>query len=267
MRNFKKVIYILTALIIIYYIYAISVMLLKVGFKSASRDFFFFTLSIYLLIPLIKNIKYKRDISEELILTYKINKSINKIKDNNITKLQGVTIKNNNGEASFPCIITTNNGIFNIVFCKYKGSIIVREDNNWFEKYKKDMLIKVISPINAIRKNRHILKENFNEDEIIDLIVMTNNYVDINEEEISSVPIVKIKDLGSYIENYESEEEYKEEDIYNKLYPAIYKEKNIDTEINIYNKYLDNMWQYRSRFALICFSTMFYIFRVIGIYS
>lgn len=261
----KKAIYFVTALIIVYYIYAISVLLLKVGFKSASKEFFFLSLSIYLLIPVIKGIKYRKIITDDLILSYRINKILKKINFKNITKIQDVTIKNTRGETELPCIITTDNGIYNIYFCNYKGRYLISDDNNWFLKDKKSQLTKVESPINYIKENRNVLRENFNEEEIIDVIIMTDFFSNVIEKDNSTVPIIKINELPAFIEDYEGEDIFKEENIYDKLYPIIYKEKDLSNNLKIYNKYLDNVWQYRSRFTFICFSIMFYIFRVIGI--
>ena len=112
MKVIKRIFYTLTALVLVYMVYLMSITLLKVGFNSASKDFFFITLSIYLAVPLIKIIKDKRNIPKDAVITNKMKKTLKQLNDINITKLQGVTIKYNNIKEYVDSIVITQNGLF-----------------------------------------------------------------------------------------------------------------------------------------------------------
>ena len=61
----KRMASVFSAFLLVYFIYIISIILFKSGFDAASRDFFFITLSAYLLVPSLKYIKMKNDILDD----------------------------------------------------------------------------------------------------------------------------------------------------------------------------------------------------------
>lgn len=265
MNNIKRIFYAFTTTIIVFMIYRMSILLLMVGLKSTSRQLFFTTLCLYLFIPLLKNIRLKNVDTNMCEINSKINKTYKKIKDDTITKLQGVTLKQENTSIDIDSIVINKYGVFNIVYSEYKGNIKIKEFNNWYKVVRGGVEVPIESPIEKLRKNREMLNRVFDEDQIIDLIVMVNDRVDVEEEEVSSVPIIRYDDLPSYISEYESDDEFDPEELYDKLYPLIFKTKDLEKDIELYEKYLDLKWQYRSRFAIIAFSLFFYIVKVIDL--
>ena len=261
MKVIKRIFYTLTALVLVYMVYLMSITLLKVGFNSASKDFFFITLSIYLAVPLIKIIKDKRNIPKDAVITNKMKKTLKQLNDDNITKLQGVTIKYNNLKEYVDSIVITQNGLFNIVFCNYRGDILIKKNDAWFKESSNEAK-EIVSPLDKIKRNRKVLNKRLNADEIIDVIVMTDAFSDVYEEESSSVPIVRYDDFVNFISEYISDIKYDEEELYDKLYPLIHKEKDLQKETALFERYLENRWQYRSRVAIISFFVMFYIFKI-----
>ena len=264
MKFLKRLFYSLSALILVYFVYFMSISLLKVGLKEASKNFFFISLSLYLVLPLIKIIRDKRNIPKDAVITNRINKTLKELKDDTITKLQGVTIKYKKNKEYVDSFVVTEDGVFNIVLCNYRGDIIIKKGDGWFNDRIKES-VELISPIEKIKRNRKILSNSLQEDEIIDIIVMTDSFVTVYEEEASSVPIVRFDDLVDYIKEYEGEEKYDAEELYDKLYPLIYKEKDLAKETELLEKYLDNRWQYRSRVAMISFFALFYMFKILKI--
>lgn len=263
-RIIKRLFYSLSSLFLVYMVYIMAITLLKVGLKDASRDFFIIILSIYLALPLIKSIKDKRNVPKDAIITNRIKKTLSYLKDDSITKLQGVTIKYKKNKEYIDCILVTDNGVFNIVLCNLRGSIIVKKDDSWFNNKRKES-IEIISPLNKVKGNRNVFNKMLEEDEIIDIIVMTDQTVEVYEEETSSVPIVRYDDLVDYIKEYNSGEKYDPEELYDKMYPLIFKEKDLVKEMELLEKYLENRWQYRSRVATASFFLMFYILRILKI--
>lgn len=265
MGNVKRVFYAFVTLLVVFMIYRMSVLLLILGLKEASRQLFFITLSLYLFIPLIKSFKFKGYNVESAEIRRKIKKIYKGIKDDKVTTLQGITLKSDKKSIDIDSLILTPKGVFNIAFCNEKGRILVKEFNSWVKLTRGDKELEITSPINIIRRNREMLSKVFKEEEIIDLIVMVNDRADVEEEEISSVPIIRYDDIADYIENYTSEDEYDSEELYDKLYPLIYKTEDLDKDLKFYEKYLDNKWQYRSRLTIISFGFIFYIMRIMGI--
>jgi len=263
-KKLKRLFYSLSALVLVYMVYIMSVMLLKVGLKDISKDFFIISLSIYLVLPLIKTAKDKRNIPKDAAITSRIKKILSEIKDDNITKLQGVTIKYNKNKEYVDSIVVTEDGVFNIVLCNYKGDITIKKDDVWFNEKRKES-IEITSPLDKVKRNRRIFSKLLEEDEIIDIIVMTDPSVEVYEEESSSIQIVRYDDLVSYIMDYKGETKYDEEELYDKIYPLIFKEKDLLKETELLERYLEYRWQYRSRVAAISFFLMFYIFRVFKI--
>lgn len=258
----KRGTFFLYAFIYVYFIYSICIMLLKIGFHGASSDIFFFTLSIYLCVPLVKYSKMKDDIINNFIVeNYKVNKEARKLKDKaNI--MEGLILKDGNDSFKIENIVITNSGIFNIVKCNYKGDFEVRKSNRWYKKNKKDIR-EVISPIGEVRKNRGYLSKLFDEDLIIDLVVMLNDRVYIDGEENSDVAIVRYDELYNYINDYPIEEEINVDEVYDKIYENIIKVSNIKEEEILYNKFLDNIWIFRSRLIFILVFFIIYILNII----
>ena len=111
----------------------------------------------------------------------KINKTYKKIKDDTITKLQGVTLKQENTSIDIDSIVINKYGVFNIVYCEFKGNIKIKEFNNWYKVVRGGVEVPIESPIEKLRKNREMLNRVFDEDQIIDLIVLVIDRVDVEE--------------------------------------------------------------------------------------
>ena len=88
MRKIKRGMYVITAIVLSYMIYNVSIILLKVGMKDVSKNIFFFTLGMYLILPLLKRIKINVEEDEKLKRPiYVVNKSLKEIKGNEVTKI------------------------------------------------------------------------------------------------------------------------------------------------------------------------------------
>ena len=181
MNNIKRIFYAFTTTIIVFMIYRMSILLLMVGLKSTSRQLFFTTLCLYLFIPLLKNIRLKNVDTNMCEINSKINKTYKKIKDDTITKLQGVTLKQENTSIDIDSIVINKYGVFNIVYSEYKGNIKIKEFNNWYKVVRGGVEVPIESPIEKLRKNREMLNRVFDEDQIIDLIVMVNDRVVVED--------------------------------------------------------------------------------------
>ena len=57
---------------------------------------------------------------------------------------------------------------------------------------------------------------------------------------------------------------YNEDELYDKLYPIIVTERELQQDNKLFQKYLDYKWQYRSRITIISFAAVLYIFKMIG---
>lgn len=262
MKIIKQIFYFIIALAMIYYIYVISIMLAKVGFKDISRDFYFASLSIYLAVPLLKSVKLKKDIDIYALDTLeKINKSV-KILGDETNRLNDVILKKDNIERKIDNIIITDKGIFNIVRCNYKGQIYAKDDKTWYIN-KKKKLEGVKSPIDNIIKNRELLSTEIEGEKILDLIIMMNDRADIEGENNCSVDIIRYNEIGNYIMNYSTERDYNEEQLYDKIYPLIYKFQEIKSDKNIYKRFIENKWKYRGRVFISLISFIFYIKNII----
>ena len=77
------------------------------------------------------------------------------------------------------------------------------------------------------------------------------------------MPIIRHYELANYIENYNESEMFDEVELYDKLYPLIYKEKNINNERLSYERFLDIKWSLRSRILVIASAYTLYICNVI----
>lgn len=260
---FKRIFYVFSTLFLVYIVYKISILLLLVGLDTMSREFFLLVLGIYLVIPLAKNLKLRTSDLNCIEINNNVSRVCKKIKDSKTTSLLGLTLKYNNIEEYVDAIIINKHGVFNIVFCDYKGNIVVSEYNSW-KRVKKRTEEQLLSPINKIRENRELLSKVYNEEEINDLIVMVDESVDVTEEENSSVPIVMYIDLADYIDNFNSEEIYDEDELYDKLYPMISRERELQQDNKLLQKYLDYKWQYRSRVTIISFAAVLYVYKMIG---
>lgn len=260
--RFRRVFYVITALVLVSATYYISVVMLKVGFNGASSEVFFVVLSFYLSAPLIKYNKLRRAALEgEFEGNYKINNNLKKLSILGNT-IEDLTLRFNDEEVKIEKLVFTKKGIFNIVKCNYTGDIIIEKDNKWYKVNKKRKDV-VLSPINIIRNYRRVLTKVFNEEEIIDLIVIVNDRFYVENEELSDVPIIRYDEILSYIEDYDGEEKYNEEKLYDSLYPSIVKTKNTIEENKLYNIFLDYKWMFRSRLAFISIFLILYILNII----
>jgi len=261
--SFKRVFYVISALILVCTIYYISVLMLKIGFNGASSEFFFVILSFYLAIPLIKYNKIRRSVRDgEFEENYKINNNLKKL--NSIgNAIEDVTLKFNDEDIIIEKLVFTKKGIFNIVKCNYTGDIVIEKDNRWYKVNKKGKDA-VLSPIKTLRNYRMALSKVFDEEEIIDLIVIVNDRFFVEGEELSDVPIIRYDEILAYMEDYDGEEKYNEEELYDRLYPSIMKTKNTIEENKLYNIFLDYKWMFRSRLAFI--SVFFILYLLNNIY-
>ena len=254
--------YIIIALLLVYVTYSISVGMLNIGFEGASSEFFFIVLGFYLAVPLIKYTKIRENVIEgEFEENYKINKNLKKLNTLGNT-IEDATIKYNTQDIKIEKLVITKKGIFNIVKCNYTGDILIEEDNRWYKtnKKRKDALL---SPVNTIRNYRVALTNIFEEEDIIDLIVIVNDRFYVQGEEYSDVPIIRYDEIRSYIEDYEGEEKYNEEELYERIYPSILDTKNTFEENKLYNVFLDYKWMFRSRLAFISVFLILYLFNII----
>lgn len=260
--RFRRVFYVIAALILIYAIYYISVVMLKMGFNGASSEFFFVILGFYLAAPLIKYNKIRGAVIEgKFEGNYKINNNLKKlsIKGNII---EDATLKFKDENIIIEKLVFTNKGIFNIVKCNYTGDIVIEKDKRWY-KINKRKKYAVVSPINIIRNYRRALTKVFKDEEIIDLIVIVNERVYIQGEEYSDVPLIRYDEILEYIDDYEGEEKYNEEKLYDRFYPNIVKTKNTIEEKKLYNVFLDYKWMFRSRLAFISVFLILYLLNII----
>lgn len=263
LNNIKRCVYFVTAFILGYVIYEISTMFLNVGMDGASRNIFFLSLSLYLLLPIIRYGKMRNAESlDDIEYCARMNNILNNL-DLNITKLQGVTLKSKDKEVTIDDLVITNKGVFNIVECKLKGFIEIEKGDKWYKNCLRTR-DRIKSPIVKIRENREVLKTVLNEDEIIDIIAMVDDSVLLQGEEECGVVVLRKDELISYIEEYDGEDILSSEELYDSIYPLISDEKDLEDVKKHYNKILDNRWQFRSRFASISFFLILYIFSLIN---
>lgn len=260
----KRVFNVISAFILVYFIYSVSLILYKAGFDGASRDFFFITLAAYLCIPLLRYLKIKKDILEDNLeenvrITYE-GKELKGTAD----ILEGIILKYKHEERKINNLIITKKGVFNIVKCNYTGRISVEDSNRWYRIYGKDSR-EIPSPITEVRKNREYLSKIYDEDMIIDVIVLVRDRVFVKGEENSDVAIIRYNNLSQFIKSYEADIEWDKESLYDRIYKRIIKVNNLMDEEEIYNKFLDNKWIMRSRLSFISTFFILYIIRVLNI--
>lgn len=264
-RSLKRLSVTFFTFILIYLIYKFSIVLLKIGMDEASKDIFYIFLSLYLGYSLIRYSQYKTSPQiEEIKLYSKVNSIFGTLGDG-VTPLQGLNLKSNENKGSIENIVVTSKGVFNIVTCSYTGDIIIKKDENWYKEWKREDRM-INSPINKIRENRSFLSNIFEEEEIVDIVLLINDNIEIEGEENFPVPILRNDELKDYIEDYKIEEEYEEEELYQKLYPTIEGEKDIEKMKKNYSKFLDTKWQFRSRLAAVSVFFIFYLLNLIYVY-
>lgn len=258
----KRLSSVIVTFIFVYFIYMVSIILYKIGFDGASRDFFFIVLSAYLCLPLLKYLKIKKEILDKNLEENE--KIIYEIKEfqEDADILEGVLLKDDSDELKIENLIITKYGVFNIVKCNYVGRISIKE-NRWYRKYGRE-LREIPSPIMEVRKNRAYLSKIFDEEQIIDVIVMVKDRVFVKDEKNSDVPVIRYSDLSSFIINYEGNIEWNKENLYDRLYKRIIKVNNIMEEEKTYNKFIDNRWSIRGRITFISSFFILYIIRVIN---
>lgn len=259
----KRMASVFSAFLLVYFIYIISIILFKSGFDAASRDFFFITLSAYLLVPSLKYIKMKNDILDDNLEENERIFYEGKQLFENADILEGALLKYEDDEFKVENLIITKKGIFNIVKCNYTGRIKIK-DNRWYRVYTKS-LSEIPSPISEVRKNRSFLSKIYDEDQIVDVIVMVKDRVFIRGEEFSDVPVIRYSDLCSFIESYEGDLEWDKESLYDKIYKRIIKVNNLLEEEKKYNEFLDNKWSMRSRLSFISAFLILYIIQAVNI--
>ena len=259
----KRLYSVMTTFIFVYFIYAISIFLFKAGLDGASRDFFFIILSVYLCLPLLRYLKIKREVLDSNLEENE--RVIYEIKEfcEEAVILEGIILKDEEEELKIDNLIITKNGVFNIVKCNYTGRISIKE-NRWYRRYSKG-LSEIPSPITELRKNRVYLSKIFDEDQIIDVIVMVKDRVFVKGEENSDVPVMRYSDLSNFILNYEGEIQWDKESLYDRLYKRIIKVNNIMEEEKTYNNFIDNKWIMRGRLSFISAFFILYIIRVVNI--
>lgn len=261
-KNLKRIYFCFISFLLIYLVYRMSLLLLKFGLNDAAFEIFYIVSALYLGYSLIRYIQYKKSYSfNELKLYNRVNKIFSNV-EGNVTPLQGVTLKKGDNKGELDSIIITSKGVLNIVSCSYTGDLIIKKDGNWYKRDKNSDYM-ISSPINKIRKNRDILSKIYNEDEIIDVVLLLSDYVEIEGEENFNVPILRNDELNEYIEEYQIEEEYNTEELYDKLYPTISEEKDLEGLKSNYNKYIDTKWQFRSRLAAVSIFGILYILNLI----
>ncbi|MDB2107817.1 hypothetical protein PMV99_13775 [Clostridium paraputrificum] len=157
--------------------------------------------------------------------------------------------------------MVTSKGVFNIVSCSYIGDIEIKEDGNWYKRDRRGGYM-ISSPINKVKKNREILSKIYDEEEIVDVVLLLSDYIEIEREENFPVAIVKNDELNDYINDYEIEDEYDESGLYDKLYVTIDSEKDLDGIKANYKKYIDAKLQFRSRLAAVSIFTILYILNI-----
>lgn len=260
--NIKRIYICFFSFFLIYLVYKMSTLLLKLGLYSAATEIFYIIVSLYLGYSLIRYMQYRKSYSfDELELYNRVNKIFSKI-EGKITPLQGVTLKKDEVKGELDSIIVTSKGVFNVVSCSYIGDIKIKEDGNWYKRDRKGYYM-ISSPINKIKKNREILSKIYDEEEIVDVVLLLSDYIEIEGEENFSVPIVKNDEINDYIDDYEIEDEYDESVLYDKLYVTIDSEKDLDGIKASYKKYIDAKLQFRSRLAAVSIFAILYILNII----
>lgn len=249
-KNIRRVIYFISSLMFIYFIYKVSTIFYIIGLKELSKKVLLGSFAIYLIIPLIKCVQKKQGINiSKLDQENKINNQLKKIKAN-IDIIKRPTLKKEEDTVECDYIIITNKGVFNIKCCDYKGKITIEEDNRWILK-KRNKLINLKSPLKDVMLQRDMLLNQFNEEELIDLIVMTEDRVDVENENNSLIPVIRYSDLKDYINEYDNKDMFNTQSLYNKIYKIIYK-CDVDQKMNNnYFKYYDYRYQLRSRILII----------------
>ncbi len=258
----KRVSYVLSSFLVGYFIYIISIMFLKIGLDGASRELFFVTLSLYLCVSFIKYLKIKSDIVKNNIEeNFRISNEDKKLK-NICDIMEGVELNIDDEVVHIKNLIITNNGVFNIIKSNYTGNIKIEKGNRWYNVSNRKRN-ELISPITELRENRKRLATIFNEDEIVDLIVMVKDRVYVEGEENSDVAIIRYEELYNYLNNYISEEILDKEDLYNKIYSRLVKVNNLEENKKIYNQFINDRWMFRSRLTCISAFFILYILNVI----
>lgn len=261
-NNIKRVWLCFFSFLLIYIFYKISILLLKLGLETTAFEIFYIVSALYLGYSLISYMQFRKSYSfDELEYYNRVNNIFSKI-EGKVTPLQGITLSKDGVKGELDSIIVTSKGVLNVVSCSYTGDIIIKEDGNWYKSDKSGDYM-ITSPIGKIKKNRKILSNIYQEEEIIDVVLLLSDYVDVEGEENFFVPILQNNELNNYIEEYDIEEEYDESELYDKLYSAIDSEKDLEELKSNYKKYIDTKWQFRSKLAAVSIFGILYILNVI----
>lgn len=263
----KKSYYLFLSIILSFLIYKFSVLFLNLGFYGASQKFFVIAVILYLYKPL-KQFIFQKSEDKKIYkdpIEKKLEKEIRKLKGN-YKVIYDSKIKKDKKISKADLIILSNEGIFNIFLCTLNEDIEISEDNYGNEIWINKVSGKIYNtPALIVRKNREILSTIANEENIIDLIVMTNNTVKIENREDSIIEILSIDNLHSYINNYYSEEEIEIGKTYRDIKKLIenfkdgFKEQQERIEKLRYGNFL-----FKSRLAIIGFFLSLYLAQIIA---
>lgn len=240
----KRIFYTFSAFCIVYFTFKVSVLFYKVGFKSAAGELFLITLCIYMAVPLIKSLKSKRLVHvNKMEIVTKINKTKTaKNKNNNL--IFYASLKSNELFQESETLIITEKGVFNIVY---------------FDEYSNAKTFEYC--IESIRKTRKVLGSVIKEDSIYDIIITLKKQ---HKKQITnhSVDIINFANLDNYIDEIEINTKYNQADLYDKIYPIIYKTEDINKEDKFYQVFLDNRYQFRSRLAFSSVAFMLFLIQM-----
>lgn len=244
MNIVKRIFYTFSAFCMVYFTFKVSVLFYKVGFKSAAGELFLITLCIYMSVPLIKLLKNKRLVHVDVMqIVTKINKTkIAKNKNNNLIFYASLKAKDLLQESE--TLLITEKGVFNIVYFNEYSNAKTFEDC-----------------IESIRKTRKIIGSVIKEDNIYDIIITSKKQ---HKKQITnhSVDIINFANLDDYIDEIEVNKKYNQANLYDKIYPIIYKTQDINKEDKVYQAFLDNRYQFRSRLAFSSISFMLFLIQM-----
>ncbi|MEG0642238.1 MAG: nuclease-related domain-containing protein [Clostridium sp.] len=249
-KYFKRGYYIVGAIIMVFIIYKVSLFFLNIGLDSVSRQLFFISMCFYLYIPLMSYVKSKSEVVKTGILEEQMVKEELEILKEGCTVLHGVYIKDGEEKIEIDSLVISDKGIFNIYVKKLSGEITIKENEVW--KFKRYGNIEYsYAPIEGVKKNRRALASVVDEEKIIDLVVIAGDGVSVEGSENSSVPVVMYNDLVEYINNYETDERYDVEKLYEEFYPSLDGESTVYEKELKYEDHLNKRWIFRGRFAVV----------------
>lgn len=263
----KKSYYLFLSIILSFFIYKFSVLFLNLGFYGVSRKFFVVAVILYLYKPLKEFVFEKGENKQSYIdsIDKKLEKEIIKIKGN-CKVIYDSKLEKNEKSSKADLIILTDEGIFNIFLCTLNENAEISEDNYGNEIWINKISGKIYNtPAIIVRKNREILSTIANEENIVDLIVMTNNMIKVENKEDSIIEIISIENLHSYINNYYSEEEIEVGRTYRDIKKLI---RNFKDDFKQQQEKIDRLrykgFLFKGRLAVIAFFLSLYLAQIIS---